>query len=288
MEWTYFLDEKQRIFWLYLAASAAIGAGYLLAYPEHRKEALSSKIWWGASARLDYLFFLVSALVKAFLIVPLVIGATEVAGWTLELCRSLGGHFVPAAWSRESVVLAYTLAIFVAGDFTRYWLHRWLHTVPFLWRFHRVHHTAETLNPLTFYRVHPVENLLFGFRYALSAGAVTGLFLYFFGAKVGLADVLGANLFVFLFNMAGANLRHSHLPVRFGPLEGWVVSPYMHQHHHAAEGTRTNFGGALAVWDRLFGTLHREATKPLTFGLPDTKHTSVPALLLEPFKGMKS
>ena len=106
-------------------------------------------------------------------------------------------------------MLAYTLTLFLSGDFTRYWLHRLMHSVPFLWEFHKVHHSAEVLTPITFYRVHPVENLLFGLRYSLSAGLVTGVFLYFFGAGLALLDVLGVNLFVYIAHVVGDNLRHS-------------------------------------------------------------------------------
>ncbi|MDN5089484.1 sterol desaturase family protein, partial [Aliarcobacter butzleri] len=42
----------------------------------------------------------------------------------------------------KQIVLMYTISIFVVSDFTRYWLHRFLHTIPFLWEFHKIHHSA--------------------------------------------------------------------------------------------------------------------------------------------------
>ncbi len=178
----------------------------------------------------------------------------------------------------------YTVAIFAVSDLSRYWLHRWMHTVPFLWRFHRVHHSARVLNPLTFYRVHPVENLLFGLRYALVAGVVTGGFIYLFGARLGVAQIAGVNLLVFISAFAGANLRHSHLPIRFGKAERWLVSPAMHQFHHTKEGAQTNYGGTLALWDRVFGSLVIPDHKIRRFGLGKALHTSLAALLFEPLK----
>lgn len=53
----------------------------------------------------------------------------------------------------------------------------------------KVNHSAKVLNPFTFYRVHPIENLLFGLRYSLTVGLVTGIFLYLFGARLGLIDI---------------------------------------------------------------------------------------------------
>ena len=205
---------------------------------------------------------------------------------TVRMLHDLCGYRAPLAWDRGTIAAGYTLALFVASDFTRYWLHRAMHTVPLLWRFHAVHHSAERLNPLTFYRVHPVENLLFGLRYALVAGGVTGVFIYFFGARLGIVQIAGANLFVFAFALAGSNLRHTHLPVRFGrAAERWFVSPYMHQIHHSRDGMRRNYGGALALWDRLFGTLDVRETQPLHFG-GGGAHRTIGALFFKPFKGI--
>ncbi|MEC7230725.1 MAG: sterol desaturase family protein, partial [Verrucomicrobiota bacterium] len=54
----------------------------------------------------------------------------------------------------ESDPLFY-LFLFILDDFARYWLHRWLHAIPLLWSFHKVHHSASTLNPFTVFRTHP-------------------------------------------------------------------------------------------------------------------------------------
>lgn len=282
----YLVNEHQRIFWLYLAGSALIASLYLWFNPAHRKGVLSRRLWWHASARLDYLYFFVSALIKLFVLLPLLFGAEAVALAVVSWLQESFGYVSPLRWEKSLIVACYTLALFLASDFTRYWLHRLMHEVPLLWRFHRVHHSAEVLTPITFYRVHPVENLLFGMRYALSAGAVTGLFVYLFGARLGVVEFFGVNLFVFLFSLLGSNLRHSHLPVRFGKvLEKWAVSPYMHQYHHSVEGSRKNYGGALALWDRLFGTLHIEKGRELSFGINEKGvHYSVFSLLFEPFK----
>jgi sterol desaturase/sphingolipid hydroxylase (fatty acid hydroxylase superfamily) len=284
----YLVNEHQRIFWLYLASSALIASLYLWFNPAYRKGALSGALWWHASARLDYLYFFVSALIKIFVLVPLLLGTEEVALAVVSWLQEHFGYVTPLRWEKSTIVAFYTFALFLASDFTRYWLHRLMHEIPPLWRFHRVHHSAEVLTPITFYRVHPVENLIFGLRYALSAGTVTGLFVYFFGARLGGVEFFGVNLFVFLFSLLGANLRHSHLPVRFGKaLEKWVVSPYMHQYHHSVEGSRKNYGGALSLWDRLFGTLHIEKGRELTFGINEKGvHHSIMALLFEPFKTM--
>jgi len=165
-----------------------------------------------------------------------------------------------------------------------------MHMLPLLWRFHRVHHSAEVLNPLTFYRVHPIENILFGLRYALTTGFVTAVFIYFFGAGIGLIEFLGVNILVFVFLLIGSNLRHSHIPLSYGKrIEKWLISPYQHQLHHSTICTHKNFGSYLAIWDRWFGTLTSEKRENLKFGLQNETVThSLIGALFNPFiKGIK-
>ncbi|MGB7389892.1 sterol desaturase family protein, partial [Marinomonas sp.] len=152
-----------------------------------------------------------------------------------------------------------------------------------------VHHSAEALNPLTFYRLHPLENILFALRHAVVAGMVTGVFIFCFGARVNLYTVLGGNLFIVsLFAFTG-NLRHSHIRLGYGRwLERVLISPAQHQVHHQRRHMRHNFGSALAIWDGLFGTLKVsiEAPDDRSFGLGDGKRRhfdSVRKLLMQPF-----
>ena len=281
----YFVTSHQRIYLPYLVSALVIAYIYVRLYPHQRHKLFSKQIWWHDSARLDYQYFVLVSLIKAFVIMPLILSSKEVSLWlTLSLQNSLG-YMEAVTLSKSSVVLFYTLTLFVVGDLTRYWLHRLLHTMPALWEIHKVHHSAEVLNPLTFYRVHPLENVLFGLRYALSAGIVTGVFIYLVGARIGLVQIMGANLFVFLFGMAGANLRHSHIPVRYGNLlEHLFISPYQHQVHHSMELSHKNFGGVLAVWDWIFNTLHIEKVRELEFGLKNrVRHDTLAGMLLSPF-----
>lgn len=257
----------------------------MMLYNPKLRSYFSKEVFWHPSAKMDYLYFVVVSLIKVLLILPLLIGAKDVSIFVGNSLQEGFGYFPPLSMSRESVVLLYTLTLFIVGDFTRYWLHRWLHNIPFLWRFHRVHHSAEVLNPLTFYRVHPVENMLFGLRHALSAGVITAVFIYFFGAKIGTIEFFGTNIFVFAFGILGANLRHSHIPLRYGIFESVLISPYMHQLHHTKEYSGKNFGGVLSIWDRIFVTYHTQKTQDnLSYGLKEgNPHTTLVEILVEPF-----
>lgn len=248
----------------------------------------SSKLWLHPSSKLDYYYFILSYFIKVLMIIPIVISAKSVAFFiNKNLYYEFGFNQIQGV-SYESTLVLYTITLFVVSDFTRYWLHRFLHTVPFLWEFHKVHHSAKVLNPLTFYRVHPVENILFGFRYSLSIGFVTGIFIYFFGSKIGLVEVLGANIFLFFFSLLGSNLRHSHIPLAyFSWLEKWLISPKQHQIHHSKKHFDKNYGGYLAIWDRVFGTLTLSRdVKVLKFGLRREQmknYESLTKILIYPF-----
>jgi len=283
-----FLNGSQRIFWGYLAVSAVIAViWYMFQGHSFSKSALKT-YWLSADAKLDYRYFIVNWLFKKLLIIPVLLSGQTVALWTLNYLNSA---YEPLflSWYYRDIVLSYTLCLFVLGDFSRYWLHRWMHTNRWLWKFHEVHHSPESLNPFTFYRLHPVEILLLALRNAIVAGTVTGIFIFCFSARVDLYTVLGCNLFVVaLFSFTG-NLRHSHIRLSYGRwVERILISPSQHQIHHQQDNMRKNFGSVLALWDWLFGSLRlsKDASKSRNFGLGTGKREDfdgVVKIIVNPF-----
>jgi sterol desaturase/sphingolipid hydroxylase (fatty acid hydroxylase superfamily) len=279
----YFISPNQRVYWIYILSSLLIATLYLVFNPKEKKINLSQKLWLHPSATLDYRYFAISFFIKIWLVMPIIIGANEIALWTHTLLNDYFGFYSYRRLSYTEIMILFTMSLFIVSDFTRYWLHRFMHSIPLLWKFHKVHHSAKVLTPITFYRVHPVENILFGFRFSLSIGIVTGIFVYFFGGMLSLKDVLGVNIIVFIFNIIGSNLRHSHIKLKyFRWLENIFISPFQHQIHHSTKFYNTNFGGTLAIWDLWFGTLkHSADVGHMRFGLGDKKqHKSVLDLLL--------
>lgn len=265
----YLINSGRRTYWIYLLSSFAIAIVFIYFNRKYKRVNFSSKLWLHPSSKLDYYYFLLSYFIKILLIFPIVISAKTVAfSVNKYLYYNFGFNHIQSI-SYEMIIVLYTITIFVVSDFTRYWLHRFLHTIPLLWEFHKVHHSAKVLNPLTFYRIHPVENILYGFRYSLSIGLITGVFIYFFGSKIGLYEILGANIFVFVFSLLGSNLRHSHIPLGyFKFLEKWLISPKQHQIHHSKKYFNKNYGSYLAIWDRVFGSLKlSHEVNVLKFGL---------------------
>ena len=163
-------------------------------------------------------------------------------------------------------------------------MHKW----PILWALHKVHHSAEVLTPLTVYRTHPLEGIVFTIRGTFTQGVSISSFIFFFGNSVDLLTVLGANVFLFLFNTAGSNLRHSHIGIRYWSwLEYILISPAQHQLHHSIDIAHhdKNFGAALAIWDYTFGSLHHsEEVESLHLGIEtdDKNFNKLSTLYLSP------
>ena len=284
----YLIDPNKRLFWIYIISSIILGFLYFYINKKNTRVILSSKLWLHPSAKLDYYYFVLSYFVNIFLLAPYILSAKSVAFYVNNFLNEHFEYFDNDLFSYTQIIFLYTITLFLISDFTRYWLHRFLHTIPFLWEFHKVHHSAKVLTPITFYRVHPIENFLFGLRYSLSAGFVTGVFIYFFGAMIDIYMVFGVNVFLFLFSTLGANLRHSHVPFAyFSFIEKWFMSPKQHQIHHSTKHFNKNYGGFISIWDRFFGSLQlSNEVKVMKFGLrknqmPD--YTSLKSLIFRPF-----
>ena len=181
---------------------------------------------------------------------------------------------------------------FVVADFFNFVQHYLMHKVPFLWSFHKIHHSAEVLTPLTFHRFHPVEKFIDSMRHVLTGGFIGGCFLFFCNGQVSAVEILGVNALGFLFNFIGSNLRHSSLPLSFGIGEYFFISPAQHQTHHVKDPNfyDKNFGLCLSVWDQLLGSflrgrvLKRKAPDSISYGIEGGTVHSLGLQLALPFK----
>ena len=152
-----------------------------------------------------------------------------------------------------------TLMLFLAYELG-YWFNHWLsHRVPLLWEFHKVHHSAEHLTPLTNFRVHPVYTWIFANILAFAAAVANGFARYFFGDTAYQYAMADTNLILVFFIHAYVHLQHSEVWIAFRGLLGRVlVSPAHHQIHHSRDPRHfnRNYGSCLALWDWMFGTLY--------------------------------
>lgn len=160
-------------------------------------------------------------------------------------------------------------------DFLIYWWHRANHVVPFLWRFHEVHHLDRTLDTTTAVRFHFGEVLL-------SAGARAVVIVVF---AIPISSVL---VFESLVLMASV-FHHSNLRLPAGverALSRVVITPGIHwvHHHKIRRDTDSNYGTILSIWDPLFGS--RSATRrrlDMPIGVEGRREQGLWRLLLRPF-----
>ena len=162
-----------------------------------------------------------------------------------------------------------TLIVF---DFGIYWQHRFFHTFNWLWKFHAIHHSDQTLDVSSGFRFHPGEIILSG------------------GYKLLLILILGPSIEAFLiYEMALSSFSlftHSNLKIP-SSLERWLrlifVTPQMHYPHHSPQDAmiRTNYGNLLSIWDRLFLTLNQQPNHQ--FGLKSLHGENLKKNLIYPF-----
>jgi sterol desaturase/sphingolipid hydroxylase (fatty acid hydroxylase superfamily) len=190
-------------------------------------------------------------------------------------------------WLARSIV---TLMLFLAYEFG-YWTNHYLsHRISFLWEFHKVHHSATVLTPLTVFRVHPVYMWIFLNILAAAAAIANGLANYLFGNTAYQYAISDTNIILIVFIHAWGHLQHSQVWISFTGAAGrLLLSPAHHQVHHSSDPVHfnRNFGSVLAVWDWMFGTLYvpNQEREPLSFGVePDRPHAhTIHGELLAPF-----
>lgn len=184
------------------------------------------------------------------------------------------------AWRISGRWLSFALA-FLLLDFLNYAVHRCQHAVPFLWRFHALHHSDPDVDVTTSVRHHPIEYLLAtGFYWV----AVVGL-------DIPVAVVVAHGLAVF----AAAAVTHGNIRLPKAVerlLRPVVITVDLHLVHHSISNdeANANFGAVLSVWDRLFGTyarLSRAQQDRIVFGvreLPRRDCLKPSAMLLTPWR----
>jgi sterol desaturase/sphingolipid hydroxylase (fatty acid hydroxylase superfamily) len=244
-------------------------------------------VYLSRSALVDLQIYLFKVVVPARRLVSAVTVAGVAASTAAAMRHWFGAPSDPFGQSPLHIALLAALLI-TAYDFVTYLTHRLQHEVPILWAFHRVHHSAEQLNPLTLKRTHPVAGLIAVVSDAAVVGPIMGAIIYFWTPEVGASAAGLVPLGFGLFALAAGNLRHSHVWLSFGPVfDRLIVSPAMHQIHHSQELRHwdRNYGEVLAVWDWLFGTIYvPRGREEFAFGLSEGRvHQTLSSALLEPF-----
>lgn len=188
--------------------------------------------------RTDVVHFLVTSIPLAELIRIAAFGS--VVGINAWLCRQAGGSLWPSSWP----IVTQLVFGFVVADLPQYWVHRLLHSRPWLWRFHAVHHSSRRLYWVNATRFHPIDAVLIHGSQLVS--------LALLGCPT---DVLGL---VMLVTTVVSAFQHGNVDTRIGPLAWVIAAGDVHRYHHARTPTRANcnFGAIVSIWDRAFGTFY--------------------------------
>ena len=237
---------------------AALFIGERLFPADEKGRAIGSR---GARLGRNLAFWAVNIGVSLVIVLPVTAWASGHAFWRPFWWKGLAG-------------LALDI---LALDFFLYWWHRANHEIPFLWRFHLVHHLDQTLDTTTAVRFHFGEVLISAF-----ARALVILVIGFPLPSVLLYETL---------ILIAALFHHSNLklPPEFERhLSRVIITPSIHWvHHHARKiDTDSNYGTVFSFWDRMFRSKSpavRMAGMPI--GVEGQPEENLGALLMRPFRG---
>ena len=137
------------------------------------------------------------------------------------------------------------LLLFLIRDFTHWNVHRLLHRVPFLWNFHKVHHSVKEMGYAAHLRFHWMESVVYNIIQFIPLAL--------------LGFTLDQYIGVYVFTILIGHLNHANIFLPLGPLKYILNNPQMHIWHHAKKLPRgvkygCNYGLSLSIWDYLFGT----------------------------------
>ena len=163
-------------------------------------------------------------------------------------------HAVTAALRGQPVWLQ-LLEIILIADIGFYWAHRAFHTVPFLWKFHSVHHSIEEMDWLAAYR---------SIRWIRSSNPCP-----IFPCMPGYSDP--AILAFVLISKWQSLFILTNCLIDFGPLKWLLSSPQFHHWHHAYEpaAINKNYAAQLPFLDLVFRTPYKQKMPPEKYGTND-------------------
>jgi sterol desaturase/sphingolipid hydroxylase (fatty acid hydroxylase superfamily) len=148
------------------------------------------------------------------------------------------------------------LLIILVADLVQYWFHRAYHEVPFLWRFHSVHHSTKVMDWMAGSRQHMLELVV------TRVGVLGALYVMGFSK-----NVMDAYIIVVGFQ---AVFNHANVSLPWGPLKYIIVTPDFHHWHHSSdrEALDRNYAAHYAFLDHLFGTaVNSDRRFPAEYGV---------------------
>lgn len=177
-------------------------------------------------------------------------------------------------WVIAQPLILQFIEILILADLTQYWIHRAFHKIPFLWRFHAIHHSTQYMDWLAGSRLHLVDIVV------TRGLTLLPLFILGFDQKA-----LHAYL---IFVAFWATFLHVNIRFQFPMLQKFFATPIFHHWHHAIEkeAIDKNFAIHLPHIDKIFGSYYLPKEKwPTGYGIHNNElPESYIAQTLYPFK----
>ncbi|EAQ48853.1 sterol desaturase family protein [Leeuwenhoekiella blandensis] len=240
----YLIDEITNPGWTnyfyWLLGLSLLVFAFEIIIPWRKKQPIFRKGFWLDAFYMIFNFFLFS-----------LIGYNALSNVGVELFNDFLGLFgidnLVAIEVQDFPVWAQLLIMFVIADFIQWNVHRMLHRVPWLWKFHQVHHSVKEMGFAAQFRFHFVETLVY------KSAQYIPLAMIGFGIEQFFV--------VHMFSVFIGHLNHANLDWSYGPLGYVLNNPRMHIWHHAKalppeHKYGMNFGLSLSIWDYLFGTAY--------------------------------
>jgi sterol desaturase/sphingolipid hydroxylase (fatty acid hydroxylase superfamily) len=251
-------------FILDLLGSTIIFAAIEKLFPLYKGQLLFRKEW-----QTDMVHFAVNHFIIGLALLTVNFAIHRLFGWMVN-------DTVHATVASIPFVPQLLLCI-LAADLVQYGFHRSYHEIPFLWRFHAVHHSAKTMDWLAGSRQHLLELI------CTRVGVLGALYVLGFGKGVMDAYIIIVG-FQAVFNHANV-----HLP--WGPLKYVIVTPDFHHWHHSSDDVAIdrNYAAHFAFIDHLFGTAIKGQTGfPEKYGVQgDYMPEGFVKQLIFPFRSQK-
>lgn len=213
--------------------------------PWRKKQSVFRKDFWLDAFYMYFNFFIFYIILFA--------GLQNVGNLLIDkLFNALNIENTVAIEVQEWPDLGQLALMFIVQDFTHWNVHRLLHRVPFLWKFHKVHHSVKEMGFAAHLRFHWMESIIYK--------SITFIPLLFIG--FGIDDFF----YLHIFTIVWGHYNHTNINLPIGPLKYIFNNPQMHLWHHAKELPENhphgvNFGLTLSVWDYIFKTNHQPHDK---------------------------
>ena len=229
-------------------------------WPAHPARPLTREFW-----TTDVLHFFISSTIYKFAVIFIM---ARIAGLVtypdaIEAIRSSIG--AQPLWLQF-------IEVVIVSDFVQYWMHRWAHEIPFLWRIHSVHHSSEHMDWVASARAHPVDQII---------RRVATLFVLL---VLGMSETT-FYIYWFIFAPLHSFFIHANFGKRIPFIRYIITTPEYHHWHHVMYPVDKNYSGRFPLFYWMFATYHiPNAEKSSTYGCHEKVHRGYLAQLLHPFR----